>query len=121
MYIILSTPTTWASIACATVASTTPELAPGYIVVTCTWGGTMSGYCASGITNSDSRPAIVVTRAMTMASRGLSTKIADSIDSTLFETRRYRVCLHGHSGPDRLQAFDDDLLAARQAFGHDDI
>jgi len=40
----------------------------------------MSGYCASGITNSDRRPAIVVTSAMTMASRGLSTKIADNID-----------------------------------------
>jgi hypothetical protein len=44
--------------------------------VTETCGGTMSGYCASGIVQSVSMPAIVVTMAMTMASRGRSTKMA---------------------------------------------
>src|SRR3954447_21997931 len=112
MYIILSTPTTWASIACATVASTTPELAPGYIVVTCTCGGTMSGYCASGITNSDTRPAIVVTRAMTIASRGRATKIAENIDLAPGQRWGRWVGFHLHAGPDRLESFDDDLFAA---------
>ena len=37
-----------------------------------TWGGTMLGYCASGMINSDNRPAIVVTSAMTMVSGLLS-------------------------------------------------
>src|ERR1700704_1492646 len=112
MYIILSTPTTWASIACATVASTTPELAPGYIVVTWTCGGTMSGYCASGITNSDTKPAIVVIRAMTIASRGRSTKMAENIDLAPGQGWRRWVGFHLHTRPDRLQTFDDDLFAA---------
>ena len=70
---------TCASIGWATVASTTAEFAPGYMVVTDTWGGTMSGYCATGIARNANAPAIVVTTAMTIARRGRSTKIADNI------------------------------------------
>jgi hypothetical protein len=61
------------------VASTTAELAPGYIVVTDTCGGTMSGYWAIGMARRASRPAIVVTIAMTMERRGRSTKTEDNI------------------------------------------
>src|SRR5215831_628640 len=118
---MLSTPTTCASIACATVAPTTAPLAPGYIVVTWTCGGTMSGYCASGITNSAKRPAIVVTSAMTIASRGLSTKMAESIGSALLQAWRDRLGLDRHAGADRLQAFDDHLLAARQTLRNNDV
>src|SRR6516164_2702868 len=118
---MLSTPTTWASIGCATVASTTPELAPGYVVVTWTWGGTISGYCASGMTNSDTSPAIVVIKAMTMANRGRSTKIADSIGSASVECGRNRRRPNRHSGSQRFEALNNDKLVARQALGDDDI
>src|SRR6516225_5982480 len=105
----------------ATVASTTPEFAPGYVVVTCTWGGTMSGYCASGMTSSDTSPAIVVIKAMTMANRGRSTKIADSIGSASAECGSYRRRPYCHAGPQRFQALDDDKLVARQALADDYI
>lgn len=39
----------------------------------------MFGYCAIGMANSASAPAIVVTIAMTMARRGRSTKMADNM------------------------------------------
>src|SRR6516164_10655580 len=118
---MLSTPTTCASIGWATVASTTPEFAPGYVVVTCTCGGTISGYCASGMTNSDTSPAIVVIKAMTMANRGRSTKIADSIGSASAERGGYRCSAYRHSGPQRFEALDNDKLVAQQAFGDDYI
>src|SRR5690348_7265664 len=70
---------TWLSIGCAIVASTMAAEAPGYSVVTDTCGGTISGYCATGITTSDSSPAMVVTMAMTVASRGRSMKIAENM------------------------------------------
>src|SRR6516164_9912331 len=118
---MLSTPTTCASIGCATVASTTAEFAPGYVVVTCTCGGTISGYCASGMTNSDTSPAIEMTRAMTIANRGRSTKIADSIDLAPADCGRYWCSPHRHSGSQRLETLDNDKLVARQAFGDDYI
>ena len=52
---------------------------PGYVVVTDTWGGTISGYCAIGITSRDSNPAIVVTMAMTVARRGRSINMAENM------------------------------------------
>lgn len=39
----------------------------------------MSGYCATGMATNEIAPAMVVTIAMTIASRGRSTKIADSM------------------------------------------
>src|SRR5690348_5140731 len=104
-----STPTNWASSGCATVASTTAADAPGYVVVTETCGGTMSGYCASGIATSAIAPAITVTMAMTMARRGRSTKIDDSIASAS-GCRSHRRSLHGGAGPERAQPLDDHLL-----------
>src|SRR6516164_8106405 len=118
---MLSTPTTCASIGWATVASTTPEFAPGKVVVTCTWGGTISGYCARGMTSSDTSPAIEMTKAMTMANRGRSTKIADSIGSASAECGRYRCSPYRRSRSQRFEALDDDKLVARQALGDDDI
>src|SRR6516164_3613595 len=109
---MLSTPTTCASIGWATGASTTPEFAPGKVVVTWTWGGTMSGYCASGMTNSDTSPAIVVIKAITMANRGRSTKIADSIGLASTECGRYWCSPDRHSGPQRFEALDDDQFVA---------
>src|SRR5215467_1395575 len=97
MYISLSTPTTWASIGRAMVASTTAAEAPGYEVVTETWGGTMSRYWATGITKSASMPAIVVTIAITMASRGRSTKMADNTGSGPTQSYWHRRRGHRHA------------------------
>src|SRR4051794_16217307 len=54
---------------------------------------------------------------MTIASRGRSTKMAENIDLALIQVWRSRACLYRHTGPQRLDAFDNDLLAARQTFG----
>src|SRR4051794_28738853 len=77
----------------------------------------MSGYCAIGITRRETSPAIVVTSAITIASRGRSTKMAENIDLALIQIWHSRVCLDRHTGPQRLNAVDNDLLAARQTFG----
>src|SRR5690348_17219687 len=98
----LSTPTTWLSIGCATVASTTEAEAPGYVVVTETCGGTMSGYCAIGITKRERMPAIVVTIAMTAASRGRATKTLEIIGSAAGYRCRNWAGTHGRT---RAQAF----------------
>src|SRR5215468_9019347 len=103
------------------VASTTPAFAPGYRVVTETWGGTISGYCAIGMVKSASAPAIVVTTAMTMARRGRSTKIAESMDSTSPNDRRYRGGPHWRTGPDALEPLDDDQFAPRQSASDNDV
>src|ERR1700751_162063 len=95
------------------VAATTAPVAPGELVVTETCGGTISGYCPIGIEYSASAPAIVVTMAMTMASRGRSTKTEDSI-KLASDRLRHRACSHRYSGTDPLQAVHDDLLAAGQ-------
>src|SRR3954468_19712142 len=77
----------------------------------------MSGYCAIGITSSDTSPAIVVISAMTTASRGRSTKMADNIELAPAQACRSRACCYRHSGPQRLNAVDNNLLAAGQTFG----
>src|SRR5262249_59323843 len=102
------------------VASTTAPEAPGKLVVTETWGGTISGYCAIGIEYSASAPAIVVTMARTMAGRGRSTKTEESIESTP-QCLRHRAWSHRYSGTDPLQAVDDDLLAAGQPRVNHDV
>src|SRR3974390_1531472 len=102
------------------VASTTAAEAPGYCVDTETWGGTMSGYWATGNANSASTPAIVVTMAMTTASRGRSTKMADSTGSGPTESYGRRRCRHPHARTYALQPFDDNLFTPRQPF-HNDI
>src|SRR5215469_13406925 len=106
---------------CATVASTTAELAPGYVVETWTCGGTMSGYCASGMINNDKRPAIVVTRAMTIASRGRSTNIADSMALAAIQRRGDRLGLDRRSRSQALDALDDDEFATLETFGDDNV
>src|SRR5690242_1520553 len=108
----LSTPTTWLSIGCATVVSTTAADAPGYVVVTETCGGTMSGYCATGITKIDNIPAIVVTIAMTAASRGRCTKMLESIGSAPGCRRRHRRRAYGRARAQAFHSLHDDLLAA---------
>src|SRR4029077_501313 len=99
---------------CATVVSTTSASAPGYVAVSVTWGGTISGNWATGIWVMAMRPAGVMTREMTKASRGRSMKIAEITLST-------PVVHHGQggldllAGPDLLDAFHDHLFAQLQA------
>src|SRR6516165_7804866 len=71
------------------------------------------------MTSSDTSPAIVVIKAMTMANRGRSTKIADSIDLASVECGGYRCGPDRHSGFQRFETLDHDELVARQALGDD--
>src|SRR5271170_2171396 len=80
----------------------------------------MSGYCAIGIENSARKPAMVVTTAITIASRGRSTKMAENIGSAPFE-HGHRAGLDRRSGTHPLQSLDDDLLVPGQAFLDDSI
>src|ERR1700687_2936863 len=58
---------------------------------------------------------MVVTTAMTIASRGRSTKMAENIGSAPFE-HRHRTSFDRRSGAHPLQSFDDDLLVPGEAF-----
>src|SRR5262249_43392643 len=80
----------------------------------------MSGYCASGMAYSASRPAIVVTIEMTMARRGRSTKMAESIASASADRRLDRVRPHRCARTHTRQPLDDDLLTAGEAGVHHD-
>src|SRR5215471_12122667 len=64
---------------------------------------------------------MVVTMAMTIASLGRSTKIADSIGSAPSNRLRYRAGADRYAGAHVLQSFDDDELAAGQPFIDDDV
>src|SRR5580693_41890 len=80
----------------------------------------MSGYCATGMANSASRPAIVVTIAMTIANRGRSTKMAESMTSALVERGPDRGRAHRCARPHALEPLDDDVLAAVEPLIDDD-
>src|SRR5579859_506856 len=119
MYIILSTPTICASSGWATVLSTTEAEAPANCVEMVTWGGTMSGNCATGIRNIESAPASVIRMAMTIARRGRSTKTAEIIRllSRLRCRRRGRrgARRHLNAGAHALDAVHDYRFAVGQA------
>src|ERR1700737_175241 len=75
----------------------------------------MSGYCAIGSVESAGAPAIVVTIAMTMARRGRSTKIADSMASALIEGALNRCRPYRRTRAHALEPLHDPPLAAREA------
>src|ERR1700722_16983405 len=79
----------------------------------------MSGYWAKGIAYKATSPAIVVTIAMTIASRGRSTNTDENICSTRIGCCCHRACLDRLSRPNALEPFDNDLLAAFQPFDDD--
>src|SRR6516164_6477544 len=75
MYSMPGMPVTCCSIGAATVSATTWALAPGYRVETCTPGGVMRGYCATGNANfSAIQPISVMTTDSTVAKIGRSMK-----------------------------------------------
>ena len=71
---MFSTPLTCCSSGVATEASTSVALAPMNVVVTCTIGGTISGYCAIGSPLIATRPSSTVTIEITIATIGRLTK-----------------------------------------------
>src|SRR5271166_3751781 len=83
----------------------------------------MSGNCATGMRNSDRTPASVTRMAMTIASRGRSTKTAEIMPLSARRFRRGR-CRGGGTGhhldarPHPLEAFEHDHVALVQP-GHD--
>src|SRR5262249_4910807 len=125
---MFSTPFTSCSIGAATVSATTFALAPGYVAVTFTVGGTTSGYCAIGSFWSATRPMITMTIERTVAKTGRSTKkranIACCLRGRLRPGRRGRLRAHahflrrhGHTGTDALDAVHDPPVVRREAVG----
>src|SRR4051812_2025181 len=112
MYNMLSTPFICCSIGLATACSMVMASAPGYVVATMIWGGTISGNCASGSPRIETTPTITVMMAMTIATIGRSTKnLATRSAPSLREgLGRNRAAL-----PDGRRRADDDLLAGLDA------
>src|ERR1700750_3208043 len=79
MYSIRSTPFTCCSIGRAIVSTTVCALAPGYLAVTDTVGGTTLGYCDTGRRNSDTAPINTRTIASTLARTGCLMKYFEII------------------------------------------
>src|SRR2546430_8906832 len=71
---MFSTPLICCSSGVATVRDTVSADAPGYTVVICTVGGTISGYCATGRIASAPSPRSVTKALNTVAKRGRSIK-----------------------------------------------
>src|SRR5215469_666020 len=71
---MFSTPLICCSSGVATVRATVSAEAPGYTVVICTVGGTISGYCATGRIASAPSPRSVTKALSTVAKRGRSIK-----------------------------------------------
>src|SRR5215471_6997930 len=103
---------------CATVASSTSAEAPGYLVVTSTWGGTMSGSCATGIRKRARSPPSVMTIEITIASRGRSMKTEEIMASAPVGDGRYRRGCHRRVGSRPLDSVNNDLLSLLQAFNN---
>src|SRR3954454_21594111 len=90
MYSMSSTPLTCCSIGSATVSITVLALAPGYRVVTCTVGGTTSGYCATARRNRQTPPIRIIRIAMTLERTGRSMKNVEIMTRSLFAGSRGR-------------------------------
>src|SRR5690349_21219199 len=76
----------------------------------------MSGSWATGSDTSDSRPARVTMIETTNAKRGRSTKVREIIAARSAARRaRHDRFLHDLTGPNLLDAFDDDVVAGRNS------
>src|ERR1700736_1393108 len=84
-----STPLTCCSIGSATVSITVLAEARGYRVVTCTVGGTTSGYCATASRNRHTPPIRTIRIAMTLERTGRSMKNFEIMADLLFCCRRH--------------------------------
>src|SRR5689334_16251743 len=110
---MFSTPFTSCSIGAATVSATTFALAPGYVAVTFTVGGTTSGYCAIGSFWRATRPMSTMTSERTVAKIGRSTKKRANIGRALrgglsrLGAHPHLLRRDGHAGADALDAVHD--------------
>src|SRR5580692_4604370 len=112
-------PLTCCSIGAATVSATTRALAPGYWIDTCTPGGTIGGYCATGNVKSAIAPARAMAMDSTVAKIGRSMKKRVSMSAShggRFERRHRRLlCRYLHVRPELLDRPHDDPIVFRQA------
>ena len=97
MYIMCSTPLTWASIGAATVSRTVWALAPGYRAVTWTVGGATCGYWATGKVSTDTAPASTKTIERTEAKIGRSMK---KREITAIHLRSFSGAIPSHRSPE---------------------
>jgi hypothetical protein len=72
---MFSTPLMASSMGVATARATTSAFAPGYVAVTCTVGGAISGNCVMGSAISDSTPSKVNMMDITVDNTGLCINI----------------------------------------------
>src|SRR5215475_11170747 len=131
---MFSTPLICSSNGVATVSATVVGLAPGNCAVTCTEGGTTSGYSETGSCGIAIRPARKMTAEMTPAKIGRSMKKRDK-DIQHFPGRRGEIALGsvtcglaalplGHERIARresLQMIEDYAVARLQTGKHDAI
>src|SRR6267142_578573 len=114
---MFSTPLICCSRGVATVRDTVSADAPGYTVVICTVGGTISGYCATGRTASAPSPSNVTKALSTVAKRGRSIKKCVRrmvwLSLVLPTGRTDRAILSGYFGSRRdvRQSFHNDSVA----------
>src|SRR5882724_3973315 len=116
---MFSTPLICCSSGVATVRDTVSADAPGYTVVICTVGGTISGYCATGRIASAPRPRSVMKALSTVAKRGRSIKkcvrrMFASLVLTAGITDRAILSDYFRSRRDMSQPFNDDSVARRE-------
>src|SRR5262249_26256495 len=123
MYNMPSTPLTCCSIGAATVSATTTALPPGYEQETCTVGGEISGYWATGRLRRASVPVSVMTSDSTTAKIGRSMQKRESIGRVLSVLRfpgrlrrrhGHRLGINDQVGPDLLQHADHHAIVRLQ-------
>src|SRR5271166_5569728 len=100
------TPLTCVSIGSATVSITVLGLAPGYLVVTETVGGTTLGYCDTGNRNSETSPISTNTIASTLERTGRSMKKRENM---LWPLRVGARCQSPHSRQSRCRPENANL------------
>src|SRR3954471_13423241 len=91
---MFSTPLICSSMGATTVVATTSALAPGYWPCTLMMGGAISGYCATGKRQNDTRPRMMKTIETTEAKIGRSMKKCE----IFIPGASFGLCLGGTSG-----------------------
>src|SRR5687768_7290661 len=114
---MFSTPLISCSSGVATEASTSVALAPMKVVVTCTIGGTTSGYCAIGRPCIATPPSSTVMIDRTMATIGRSTKKRAMLSRLRSGGRWFGA--HDQAVANALQPLDDDAVTDGHALFDD--
>src|SRR5579862_8090033 len=114
MFSMPGMPVTCCSMGAATVSATTWALAPGYWIDTCTPGGVIRGYCASGKVKRAMPPISVITTDRTVAKIGRSMKNREIMNAPRKLLGRLFGRLRGWSGAGvgRPQCRHEDFILA---------